>query len=100
MTGWLPSVGSGSLTWMLSSATSIAWINRLLRKERRRGRGPNRELTKEKRNENQSDQRIRGRSGKGPALLYGGAGLCQEVRFQSGSISLADRSLARGTRRH
>ena len=39
-------------------------------------------VTKEKRNENQIDQRIRGRPGQGPALLYGGTGLCQEGRFQ------------------
>src|SRR3989442_15341580 len=32
----------------------------------------------EKRNENQSDQHIRGRPEQGPALLYGGTGLCQE----------------------
>src|SRR5713226_265669 len=57
-------------------------------------------VTKEKRNENQSDQRIRGRPAQGPALLYGGAGLCQEGRFQSGPISLADRGLARGAGRH
>src|SRR5205807_9618279 len=57
-------------------------------------------VTKEKRNENQSDQRIRGRPGQGPALLYGGTGLCQEGRFQSGPISLADRGLARGAGRH
>ena len=39
-------------------------------------------VTKEKRNENQIDQCIRGRPGQGPALLYGGTGLCQEGRFQ------------------
>jgi hypothetical protein len=32
----------------------------------------------EKRNENQRDQRIRGRPGQGPALLYGGPGLCRK----------------------
>src|SRR6267143_758624 len=32
----------------------------------------------EKRNENQSDQRTRGRPGQGPALLYGGTGICKE----------------------
>ncbi len=57
-------------------------------------------VTKEKRNENQTDQRIRGRPGQGPALLYGGTGLCQEGRFQPGPISLADRGLARGAGRH
>ena len=48
-------------------------------------------MTKEKKNETQSDQHTRGRPGQGPALLYGGTGLCQEDRFQSGPISLADR---------
>ena len=28
MPGWLRSAGSGPLTWMLSNATSTAWINR------------------------------------------------------------------------
>src|SRR6185437_15048612 len=55
---------------------------------------------RQRRNENQSDQRIRGRSGQGPALLYGGTWLCQEDRLQSGPISLADRGFARGARRH
>jgi hypothetical protein len=32
--------------------------------------------------------------------LYGGTGLCQEGRFQSRPVSLADRGLARGTSRH
>src|SRR6202158_4988015 len=54
----------------------------------------------EKPNENQTDQRIRGRPGQVPALLYGGTGPCQEDRFQSGPISLADRGLARGAGRH
>src|SRR4029077_6308948 len=54
----------------------------------------------EKRNENQSDQRTRGRPGQGPALLYGGTGLCKEDGFQSGPVSLADRGLARGAGRH
>src|SRR4029077_16779430 len=40
MPGWLSSVGSGPLTWMLSNATSTAWINQHQRKGRRR-RGPN-----------------------------------------------------------
>src|SRR2546430_4740932 len=57
-------------------------------------------VTKEKRNENQTDQCLRGRPGQGPALLYGGTGLCQEGRCQSGPISLADRGLARGAGRH
>src|SRR5467141_4969868 len=87
---------------MLSSATSTAWINQHQRK-RRQGEddaAQTANVTKEKRNENQNDQRIRGRPGQGPALLYGGTRLCQEDRFQSGSISLADPGLARGAGRH
>src|SRR6266513_4525851 len=34
MPGWLRSVGSGPLTWMLSNATSTAWINQRERKGR------------------------------------------------------------------
>src|SRR5712692_6513010 len=34
MPGWLRSVGSGPLTWMLSNATSITWINQHQRKGR------------------------------------------------------------------
>ena len=41
-------------------------------------------MIKEKRNENQSDQRLRGRPGQGPALLYGGTGIGQEGRFRQG----------------
>src|ERR1022692_3294816 len=102
MAGWLSSVGSGPLTWMLSNATSTAWISQHQRKGRlrRRRRGPNRERDKGETNENQSDQRIRGRPEQGAALLYGGTGLCQEGRFQSGPISLANRGLARGAGRH
>src|ERR1700722_4631853 len=73
---------------MLSNATSTGWINQHQRKE-----------NEEKRNENQTDQRVRGRSGEGSALLYGGTGLRQEGRFHPGPISLADRGLARGGRR-
>src|SRR5215831_8206260 len=58
------------------------------------------EVTTEKRNENQTDQRLRGRPGQGPALLYRSTWLCQESRFQSGPIPLADRGLARGAGRH
>src|SRR5262245_43989429 len=102
MPGWLRSAGSGPLPWMLSNTTSTVWINQ----HQRTGRqgeddaAQTANVTKEKRNENQSDQRIRGRPGQGPALLYGGTGLCQEDRFQSGPLSLADRSLARGAGRH
>src|SRR5262245_12591363 len=41
MRGWLPSAGSGPLTWMRSNATSTAWISW---HERRRRRG-NRQRT-------------------------------------------------------
>src|SRR6266446_3999738 len=87
---------------MLSNATSTAWINQHQRKGRQGedDAAQTANVTKENRNENQSDQRIRGRPGQGPALLYGGTGLCQEDRFQSGPISLANRGLARGVGRH
>src|ERR1700674_1236442 len=87
---------------MLSNATSTAWINQRQRKGRQGADDADQtaDVTKEKRNENQIDQRIRGRPGQGPALLYGGTGLCQEGRFQSGPISLADRGVARGAGRH
>src|SRR5271154_6358919 len=87
---------------MLSNATSTTWINQHQRKGRQGAddAAQTANVTKEKRNENQSDQRICGRPGQGPALLYGGTGLCQEDRFQSGPISLADRGLARGAERH
>src|ERR1700757_1369622 len=98
MPGWLRSVGSGPLTWMLSNATSTAWISQHQRKGRQEedDAAQTANVTKEKRNENQTDQRIRGRPGEGPALLYRSAGLRQEGRFQSGPLSLADRSLTRG----
>src|SRR5216684_4584725 len=101
MPGWLRSAGSGPLTWMLSNATSTAWINQHQRKGRQGedDAAQPANVTKEQRNENQGDQRIRGRPGQGPALLYGGAGLCQENRFQPGPLSLADRGLARGAGR-
>src|SRR6266571_2377484 len=102
MPGWLRSVGSGPLTWMLSNATSTTWINQHQRMARQGedDAAQTANVTKEKRHENQSDQRLRGRPGQGPALLYAGTGLCQEDRFQSGPISLADRCLARGAGRH
>src|SRR6266481_7953621 len=102
MPGWFRSVGSGPLMWMLSNGTSTAWMGQHERK-RRPGEdhaAQTANVTKEKRNENQSDKRIRGRPGQGPALLYGGAGLCQENRFQPGPLSLADRGFARGAGRH
>src|SRR5229473_3595112 len=99
--GWLRSVGSGPLTWMLSNATSTGWNVHHQRGQHQRKERQGEDdaaqtanVTKEKRNENQSDQRIRGRPGQGSALLYGGTGLCQEDRFQSGPISLAERGLA------
>src|ERR1043166_4442154 len=95
MRGWLLSAGSGPLTSMLSNDTSTAWI----RQHQRRGR-QGEDVPKETSNENQTDQRIRGRPGQGPALLYGGTGLYQEDRFQPGPISLADRGLTRGAGRH
>src|SRR5258708_39596658 len=86
---------------MLSNATSTTWINQHQRKGRQEADDADQtaNVTKEKRNENQIDQRIRGRPGQGPALLYGGTGLGQEGRFQSAPISLADRGLARGAGR-
>src|SRR6266568_2037158 len=100
MPGWRSSAGSGPLTSTLSNATSTAWIliawvspHRRKGRQRRRWRGPNRERDKGERNENQSDQRFRERPGEGLALLHGGTGLCQEDRFQSGPISLADGGL-------
>src|SRR6267142_4319370 len=102
MLGWFRSVGSGPPMWMLSNGTSTAWTS-----QRERNRSPGEghaaetaKVTKEKRNENQSDKPIRGRPGQGSALLYGGDGLCQENRFQPGPLSLADRGLARGAGRH
>src|SRR5579862_9649383 len=101
MPGWLRSAGSGPLTLMLLNVISTAWMSQHRRKGRRQKDDAAQTATaiKEKRNENQSDQRVRGRPGQGPALLYGGAGLCQENRFQPGPLSLADRGLARGTGR-
>src|SRR5215831_18797527 len=102
MPGWRRSAGSGPLTWMPWNATSTAWIK--IKQHQLKGRQGKDDATqtanvpKEKRNENQSDQLIRGRPGQGLALLYGGTGLCQEDRFQPGPISLADRGLARGAR--
>src|SRR5215472_2093637 len=104
MPGWLRSGGSGRLTWMLWNGTSIAWTR--IKQHQRKGRqreddaAQTANVTKEKRNENQSDQRIRGRPGQGLALLYGRTGLCQEDRFQPGPLSLADRGLTRGAGRH
>src|SRR5207302_510696 len=102
MPGSIGSAGSGPIMWMLSNATSTAWINQHRRKRRQRKdyAAQTANVTKEKRNENKSDQRIRGRSEQGPALLYGGTGLCQEDRFQPGPLSLADGGVGRGAERH
>src|SRR5579862_5645634 len=71
---------------MLSNATSTASIHPLQRKQkqRRRRRGPNRDVTKETRNENQSDQPIRGRPGEGSALLHERTGICKKTDFSNG----------------
>src|SRR5689334_24543165 len=102
MPGWRRSAGSGPPMSTRWNATSTAWIDQHQRK------GSNAEddaaqpvnVTPEERNENQTDERIRERPGQGPAFLYGGTGLCQEGRFQSGPIPLADRGLARGAGQH
>src|SRR6266567_2216802 len=102
MPGWSSSAGSGPLTWMRWNGTSTAW-NVHHQQKTRQGKydaAQTANVTKEKGNENKSDQRIRGRPEQGPALLYGGTGLCQEDRFQSGPVSLADGCLARGAGRH
>src|SRR6516165_3289691 len=87
---------------MLSNATSTVWISQHQRKGRQGedDAAQTANVTKEKRNENQTDQRIRGRPGQGPALLYRGTRLYQEGRFQQWPISLADRWLARRAGRH
>src|ERR1700677_4312056 len=64
MPGWLPSAGSGPLTWMLSSATLtawIAWINQHQRKGRREGNdaAQTANVTKEKRNKNKKKKKKR-----------------------------------------
>src|SRR5438445_10006169 len=102
MPGSIGSEGSGPIMWMLSNATSTAWINQHRRKRRQRKdyAAQTANVTKEKRNENKSNQRIRGRPEQGPALLYGGTGLCQEDRFQPGPLSLADGGVGRGAERH
>src|SRR5256885_2123803 len=101
MPGWLSSAGFGPLTSMLWNATSTACISHKQKRENlsRRRRGQNREPKKEERNENQSDQPICGRPRQGPALLYGGPGLCKEGGFQPGPISMADRGVCRGSER-
>src|SRR6266481_1741384 len=100
MPGWISSAGSGPLTWMLWNATSTEWTRPRKKRQGEDDAAQTANVTKEKQNENQSNQRIRGGSGQGPALLYGGTRLCQEDRFQSGPLSLADGCLARGAGRH
>src|SRR5580704_15489076 len=87
---------------MLSNATSTGWMRQHERKGRQRENDAAQTavVTKEKRNEDKSDQPIRGRPEQGPALLYGGTGLCQEDRFQPGPLSLADGGLAGRAGRH
>src|SRR5437879_6331325 len=107
MPGWSSSAGSGPIKWMRWSGTWTAWnVHHQRGQHQRKARqgeddaAQSAVVTKEKRNENQSDQRIRGRPEQGPELLYGGTGLCQEDRFQPGPLSLADGGLARGAERH
>jgi len=54
MPGWLGSVGSGPLTWMLSNATSTAWNSQHQRKGRQGEdeAAQTANVTEEKRNEN------------------------------------------------
>ena len=61
MPGWLRSAGSGLLTWMLWNYTSTAWINQRQQKGREGEdeAAQTANVTKEKRNENQTDQRVR-----------------------------------------
>src|SRR5882672_347706 len=107
MPGWISSTGSGPITWMRWNGTSTAWnVHHQRGQHQRKARqgeddaAQTANVIKEKRNENQSDQRTRGRPGQGPALLYGGTGLCKEDGFQPRPVSLADRGLARGAGRH
>src|SRR5690242_12152102 len=100
MAGSSSSGGCGRLTWMLSSAISTAWVRLLMglwmglgagpwigQLQRKGSQGRNHaaqtaNLTKEKRNENQTDERVRSGPGEGAALLYRSARLCEEGRFQ------------------
>src|SRR5215467_4165595 len=102
MPGWTSSACSGRGTWMRSSATWTAWSQQRRRKRSQKESNAAKTViaTKEQRHENQGDHAVRGRPGKGLAFLYRGAGLCKKERLQSGSVSLADRCLARGAERH
>src|SRR5579862_1179888 len=112
MPGWLSSAAFGRLTSMRSNATStacetIVWIptaylfQRMDHQPPPKGNSesgaaaPTARMRKEIQDENQGNELVRGRPGKGPAFLYRRLGFCQEDRFQPGSISLADRGLAR-----
>src|SRR5438552_9406202 len=87
---------------MLSNATSTAWISQHQRKGRQGedDAAQTANVTKEKRNEDQTDQRVRRRPGEGPALLYRSARLREEGRLQPGAVSLAHGGLTRGAGRH
>jgi len=101
MPGWLRSVGSGPLTSMRSNH-STAWVvikqHQRKRKLRRRRRGPTANVTKEKEMKIKMTSVFVDDQNKA-SVLYGGTGLCQEDRFQSGPISLLT-VLARGAGRH
>src|SRR6266567_792883 len=87
---------------MLSNATSTAWISQHQQKGRQGedDAAQTARATQEKRNEDQTDQRVRRRPGEGPALLYRSAGLREEGRLQPGAVSLAHGGLTRGDGRH
>src|SRR5438132_8935337 len=87
---------------MLSNPTTTAWIKQHQRKGRQGedDAAQTANMTKEKRNENQTDQRVRRRPGEGPALLYRSAGLREEDRLQPGAVSLAHGGLTRGPGRY
>src|ERR1700683_1329439 len=101
MPGWFRSAASGPRTWMPWNAISTAWISQHQPKgTREKAVAQTANVTKEKRNEDQSAQPVRGRPGEGLALLYRGAGLREEARLQQRAVPLADRGLGRGAGRH
>src|ERR1700761_2788955 len=88
------------------NATSTAWkthtqvLTRIDPHQRKRRQKPDdttqtANVTKERRNEDQSDEPICRRPGKGPALLYRSAGLRKKGRLQPGTVSLAHSGLSR-----
>src|SRR5437879_12395559 len=98
MTGWLSSAGSGRGTWMRWNGTSTAWnVHHQRGQQQRKARqgkdnaAQTANKRKEKRNENQSDHRVRGRPGQSPAVLFGDTGLYQEQRVHPEHISLCER---------